>query len=830
MTTPLPRNRVARATVASVAAILLAVVGVWLAPRVSGSYASWLRSPAVRAHTVDVQGAMPVRVVASHPAVERLSGEKTSGNGPGTKSAPEGPAGKALELDAGLRFTMVGLQCRPPKSRATVTIRLRTSEDGVAWSAWYSADLEYAAEFGGTPQAFTEALWTGSGRYIQVAAEAQEGSAPAVLDDVLLTAISTAEDADPVARGLGVVRRVAMTIASPEFASPSQALTTQPTIVRRAQWGADESWRTGEPSVAPVKMAFVHHTGSGNSYTRAEAPAIVRGAYYYHTKSLGWSDMGYNFLIDRYGTVYEGRYGGISEGVIGAQTLGYNTGSTGISVIGEYTHAAPPAAAVNALKRLLAWKLDVHHVDPASRVKMVCSYGSRYATGQVVDFPAIAGHRDANFTDCPGNKLYALLPSTRRAVASQGLPKIYHPSVGVPFLSPDRDGNNDKTSLDFTMSAAADWRIDVRDSAGATVRTFKGSGLAARAEWDGRSAAGVAQPDGAYAVVMSAETANGVARPATATVVLDTVRPKLASAGISPDPFSPNGDGQGDETTVSFTPNEACSSRVSVLGSGTVLRRLSAWSTSTVGRTAIRWKGEVGAGDTLSPAAEGPAVIEIALRDRAGNTAAFTRGVRLDRTLGFPSVAPSTFSPNGDGVQDAVTLGFKLTREATVTVEARAGVAVLRTLDRGKLSAGAHTLEWDGSLASEIALPSGFYQFRVRASGAMGTSVVSVPFTVDRYPPRISVPEKASATKGSTARIGYTVRDPYSPKVKVWAVVKDARGAAVATVACGWVAQGKVQTCAWRPPARGVYALAFNAADRGGNRQNAVRTTLLTVR
>ena len=110
------------------------------------------------------------------------------------------------------------------------------------------------------------------------------------------------------------------------------------------------------------------------------------------------------------------------------------------------------------------------------------------------------------------------------------------------------------------------------------------------------------------------------------------------------------------------------------------------------------------------------------------------------------------------------------------------------------------------------------------------TSVVSVPFTVDRYPPRMSVPEKASATYGGTARISYTVRDPYSPKVKVWAVVKDARGATVATVACGWVAQGKAQTCAWRPPARGVYALAFNAADRGGNRQNAVRTTSLTVR
>jgi flagellar hook assembly protein FlgD len=815
-------------------AVFVAVSGVWLAPRVSESYAAWLGSPAVHARTVKVHGAMPVAAVASHPALDRLRGEAMPGAvGAAEASTPEGPTGETLEFDAGLRFTMVGLHCRPPNSRASVTIRLRTSENGVAWSAWYSADLEYAAEVGGSPQAFTEALWTGSGRYIQVAAEAAQGvgSVPAVLNDVRLTAISTAEDSDPVAQGLGVVRRVAMTIASLEFAAPSQAMTTQPTIVRRAQWGANESWRTGEPSVAPVKMAFIHHTGSGNSYTRAEAPAIVRGAYYYHTKSLGWSDIGYNFLIDRYGTVYEGRYGGISQGVIGAQTLGYNTGSTGISVIGEYTHAAPPAAAVNALKRLLAWKLDLHHVDPASRVKIVCSYGSRYATGQVVDLPAIAGHRDANFTDCPGNKLYALLPSIRRAAASQGLPKIYAPSVSVQFLSPNRDGNNDKSSLSFRISSSADWHIDVRDGAGASVRTFDGSGLVARAEWDGRSAAGVAQPDGAYTVVMSAETASGVARQATATVVLDTMRPKLGSVAISPDPFSPNGDGQRDETTVSFTPNEVCSSKVSVLGSGgAVLRRLSAWSMPTARRTAVRWKGDVGAGNALSPAAEGPTVIEIALRDRAGNTAVFTRGVLLDRTLGFPSVAPGTFSPDGDGVQDVVTLGYKLTRKATVTVEACVGVTVLHTLDPGELGAGAHTLKWDGNLASETPVASGFYQFRVKASSAMGASVVSVPFTVDRYRPRISAPERASATYGRAARISYTVRDPYSPKVKVWAVVKGAQGATVATVACGWVAQGKAQSCVWSAPGRGVYTVAFNAVDRGGNRQSAVPTTVLTVR
>ena len=194
-------------------------------------------------------------------------------------------------------------------------------------------------------------------------------------------------------------------------------------------------------------MAFVHHTDGGNSYTRAQAPGIVRGIYYYHTKSLGWSDIGYNFLIDRYGTVYEGRYGGVTKGPIGAQVLGFNTGSTGVSIIGDFTNATPPAAAVSALKRLLAWKLDVHHVDPRGSAVLTCAYGQKFATGQRVTFPAIAGHRQANYTSCPGDGLYALLPAVRKAVAGIGLPKIYGFTVSEQYLSPNGDGVQDKTSV-----------------------------------------------------------------------------------------------------------------------------------------------------------------------------------------------------------------------------------------------------------------------------------------------------------------------------------------------------------------------------------------------
>ena len=164
-------------------------------------------------------------------------------------------------------------------------------------------------------------------------------------------------------------------------------------------------------------MAFVHHTDTGNDYTEADAPAIVRGIYAYHTQMLGWNDIGYNFLLDRYGTIYEGRYGGVSKGVVGAQVLGFNTGSTGIAMIGTFMSVAPPPAAMTALERLLAWKLSLSDLNPLATATMTCGVTQKFKAGATVTLPLIAGHRDANYIDCPGDALYALLPTVRSAVA-----------------------------------------------------------------------------------------------------------------------------------------------------------------------------------------------------------------------------------------------------------------------------------------------------------------------------------------------------------------------------------------------------------------------------
>ena len=121
---------------------------------------------------------------------------------------------------------------------------------------------------------------------------------------------------------------------------------TRPPIVTRAAWGADEAYRKGLPAYGVVRCAFVHHTVNANTYTRAQAPALVRGIYYYHTQVNGWNDFGYNFLIDRFGTIYEGRYGGVTKAVRGAQVLvGFNSWSTGVALIGTFETVAPSAAA-----------------------------------------------------------------------------------------------------------------------------------------------------------------------------------------------------------------------------------------------------------------------------------------------------------------------------------------------------------------------------------------------------------------------------------------------------------------------------------------------------
>ncbi len=817
-----PHTRAARVAAVCVLAVMGALSAVWAAPRVSAAAAAWVSTPPVRSASLTVPTPL---VVAAGPHEETGAEARAVEAGARTQTLVPSAGAAPSRLDAGMRFTMLGVTCRPPGRRGAVTVHLRTSEDGRTWSRWYSVALERAAEEGGVQQAFTEPIWTGVGRFVEIAATGAPG-APVSLRDVEVVAINSTEDADRSATVLGVLRRAAAAVAAIDPASPAGAVIAKPRIVSRAKWGANESWRRGSPSYAPVKMAFIHHTASGNSYSASQAPAIVRGVYHYHTRALGWSDVAYNFLIDRYGVIYEGRYGGVTRGVIGAQTLGYNTGSTGISVIGTYSAVTPSSSALTSLERLLEWKLDVHHIDPRSTATLVCGAGEKYKTGQRVKLPAIAGHRDANHTDCPGNRFYAMLPTVRQVVARRGHPKIYGFVVEHPAISPNGDGVLDGAAIGFTVSRMVSWRLEVRAAGGETVWHVAGDGTLADVVWDGKDVGGRRLPDGRYTVVATATGPSGTARPATGVVRLDTKPPAVDNVRISPDPFSPNGDGHADRTTLRFEPSETAAARVSVLSSsGAVLRRLTSWTTVGARVQRVTWDGRISDGGALVAAPEGSARLALEVRDPAGNSTTLRRYVVVDRTLRFVSLSRETLSPNGDGRHDSVTLGFKLARPAEVTCSVvRAGRPV------ATLPSGGGSVVWDGALDGGGSATSGAYHLVVTAAGAVGTSSLTEAVTVDLTKPRIVAPASARVASGGRARIAYRVDDAFSPKVRVTVAVVDSRGRDTATLSLGWVKAGVRNVLVWKPPRRGAYTLTFTARDRAGNCQVAPVATALTVR
>ena len=203
----------------------------------------------------------------------------------------------------------------------------------------------------------------------------------------------------------------------------------------RSGWQANEAIRRAKPSYADtLRMAHVHHTAGTNTYTRLQAPAVVRAIQVYHVQGNGWNDIGYNALVDRFGTVYEGRYGDRPERRRSARA-GFNTGSFGIAVMGDFRAVEPPAAALDALARTLAWRLDIGHVDPIATFNGISSGNERFRPGIPVFLRVISGHRDTGLTTCPGERLYAQLPALARRVAALGLPKLY-----APTATPDESG------------------------------------------------------------------------------------------------------------------------------------------------------------------------------------------------------------------------------------------------------------------------------------------------------------------------------------------------------------------------------------------------------
>ncbi|MFF4351521.1 N-acetylmuramoyl-L-alanine amidase [Streptomyces sp. NPDC001530] len=192
----------------------------------------------------------------------------------------------------------------------------------------------------------------------------------------------------------------------------------RPRIITRRSWGADESLREGGfVYTKKVKAAFVHHTASGNNYSCSQAPSVIRSIYRYHVVSSGWRDIGYNFLVDKCGNIYEGRAGGVTKPVMGAHTRGFNSDSMGIAVLGSFGKTKPSGDAVTAIARLTAWKLGLFGANPRGKTYLKSGGGNLYRKGKNVRLNVISGHRDGFATDCPGRLLYGKLGTARQAAA-----------------------------------------------------------------------------------------------------------------------------------------------------------------------------------------------------------------------------------------------------------------------------------------------------------------------------------------------------------------------------------------------------------------------------
>ena len=459
-----------------------------------------------------------------------------------------GPSRSIATAAEGTRFTLVGVHWRGPGH-----VLFRTRSLSGTWTAWRPAAPEDEdAPNPGSAEARGRAGWH--------------------LGNPWWVGASDRIDVRRVGR-VGRVR--AYLVWSPPTQVPLRrpAATSEPTIVPRSAWGADESIRRAQPSYAPrIRFAVVHHTAGRNAYTQAEAPAIVKGIQLYHVRGNGWNDIGYNYLVDRFGTVYEGRYGGIDKAVVGAHARGFNTGSAGIALLGTYSGQAPTKAAQGALTSLIAWRLDVAHVDPLSMQNVISSGSERWAAKVPVLLRAVSGHRDTGFTECPGGTLYSRLNQIAADAAKLGGPKIFDPRVEASAEGPVR--------FRARLSQALPWTVTVT-SAGAEVARGTGSGKTLDWTWDATSL----QP-GSYRWSISA----GSARPATGSVKagLGTgtgTTLAISEAAATPGGITPNGDGQGDVAEVSFSLSVPANVTVEVADSaGTVL--------ATVGRPRVAERRE----------------------------------------------------------------------------------------------------------------------------------------------------------------------------------------------------------------------------------------------
>ncbi|GLZ45929.1 N-acetylmuramoyl-L-alanine amidase [Actinomycetospora sp. NBRC 106375] len=331
------------------------------------------------------------------PAAPVASGIQPVTYAPGARDAF---GGREARSETPLRLVAVTWNGPAPDA-----VSLRSTDAAGNWGTWSDLDPAGSEKESPTPTGApdhggTDPIWVGDRTGVEV--RAMRAGQP-VTDQVQVVRIDPGVGSNDEAIGsLGAARGPAA-----------------PKYVTRAQWGADESKMTWPPQTTPaVRAVTIHHTSESNDYSPAESAAIVRGIYAYHAEKQGWGDVGYNALVDKYGTIFEGRAGGLDRNVVAAHAGGFNRETFGIAMMGNYTTVQPTPAQMNSVAALAAWKLGGLYQDPRQQVTLTSSGGgtSRVPKGQSTTVPALFAHRDVGRTSCPGDAAYAMMEPLRAKV------------------------------------------------------------------------------------------------------------------------------------------------------------------------------------------------------------------------------------------------------------------------------------------------------------------------------------------------------------------------------------------------------------------------------
>jgi hypothetical protein len=636
-------------------------------------------------------------------------------------------------------FNLVGVHWR-----GSGTVRFRTRSTAGAWSAWRRAapESEDLPDVGSQESApgrgwrIGNPWWVGAANAIQYRLR---GDVRALRASFVWSA----------------VRSVPARVLS---------IAGSPPLVTRQAWRANESITRAPYYADAVRFAVVHHTAGTNDYTRAQSAAIVRGIQLYHVKSNGWNDVGYNFLVDKYGQVFEGRAGGVDKPVVGAHAEGFNTGSVGVAVLGSYSGSGISSAALDAIEKLLSWRLDVAHVDPLSSLSWLSGGNPRFGAGTPVPLRAISGHRDTGFTDCPGTGLYRQLSFISRASAELGLPKLYDP------LAQGKPGGPVRFTARLSQPAA--WTVTVADELGSTVASGHGEGVDVDWTWDATFASGTR-----YAYTIDAGPSF---RPATGFVGQRPTALTLTGVQAKPRTFTPNGDSRADSTVISYTLSLPATVTATLRdGSGQTLATLFS-EQRKAGRQTFRF--------SATGVPDGSYTVVLDAKTARGKVAHAEVPIVVDRILAAFSAVPGVFSPNGDGRLDTIAFTFVLASAAHGKVKIAGGPPVFE----GDLGPGPQSVPWGGKVHD------GKRAAVIEVAGAFGPRSQTARFVVDTAKPRLRLI--------SARRSRFWVSEPST-------VVATRDGRRIEQQASGYFTVAGT-------PARRISAIAF---DQAGNRSAVVR-------